>query len=415
MRVLFSHYLIDDASPPARVVQAIAQEMARLGHAVEIHRSHGPATAGAAGTISPAGARTTAAWWKGRVWFARALARNRTMARRDRAAIARFRPELIVVRHDAYCLSMAHEAHHAGIPLVTYADAPAAHELRRYYSHGTRWHPPGLAEALERRSLRASAGVTTVSRPAARMLAETYGLTMPVRAIPNGVHPDQFPAIDAAQRQEGRRALGITASHVVAFQGTFRPFHGVDRLQEMILTLRDRSDVHWLLLGDGPLRPDLEQALAGRVTATFAGHQPADRMGALLGLVDVLVVPHDFAPPGQFYLCPLKILEGAAAGCAVIASAQGDIPWLLDDGRAGILLDRPEIAAWAQAIASLLDDDSRRQALGVAARRHILDQFTWQRTAQRYADFLKELLDGRRPLTPDVVAAATSAPAGGPP
>ena len=54
----------------------------------------------------------------------------------------------------------------------------------------------------------------------------------------------------------------------------------------------------------------------------------------MLSLVDVAVVPHAYSA-SHFYFCPLIILEFAAAGCAVIASSQGDIPNLLDDGRAG--------------------------------------------------------------------------------
>ena len=83
------------------------------------------------------------------------------------------------------------------------------------------------------------------------------------------------------------------------------------------------------------------------------------------------MVPHQFVP-GVFYLSPLKVIECAAAGCAIVASWQGDIPWLLDDGRVGVVLDDPAIPAWLEAINGLLDDPNRRHVLGQAARRHVL-------------------------------------------
>ena len=61
--------------------------------------------------------------------------------------------------------------------------------------------------------------------------------------------------------------------------------------------------------------------VAEHTTATFMGRQPAERMGELMSLMDVAVVPHHFVP-GIFYLSPLKIIESAAAGCAVVAATR---------------------------------------------------------------------------------------------
>lgn len=413
MKILFSHYLIDEDCPPARTNRAIGHELRSLGHEVLPHRSFGPPREV---RLDPAGAGGIRPLLKGKVWFAKAVARNVAMSRRDARAIREFRPDVILARQDAYCISMAMAAIRSGVPLVTYADAPVAYETRLYPSQ-SRWHPPGLAEALERRGLAASRAITTTSRPTARKLAE-YGLGVPMWLVPNGLHPERYPELSNGRRQGLRRELGISAPLVLGFQGTFRGFHGIDRLRDIILATAHRPDIHWLLIGDGPERPALEAAVAGRVAATFLGRRPPEEVGTLLGLVDIAVAPHQFVP-GIFHLSPLKIIEYAAAGCAVVAGAQGDIPWLLDEGRVGVVLEDPEIPAWTAAIEGLIDDAPGRMALGHAAREHALSRFTWHHIAERYDRVLRRALgdldadpldpipeDALVPARPDSAAAA---------
>ena len=64
------------------------------------------------------------------------------------------------------------------------------------------------------------------------------------------------------------------------------------------------------------------KAVAENSSVTVLGRQPPDRMGELVGVMDIGISTHVFVQ-GPFYLCPLKILEYAAAGCAVVASAGG--------------------------------------------------------------------------------------------
>ena len=118
-------------------------------------------------------------------------------------------------------------------------------------------------------------------------------------------------------------------------------------------------------------------------------------MGQLLAAIDVAVAPHS-RMDGDFYFCPLKILEYAASGCATIASAQGDIPLLLADGRGGVILADDCIESWLEAISSLVDESPRRKMLGETAREHVLGRFTWSDTAQRVESVLECVLGRHR-------------------
>lgn len=396
MKVLYSHYLAHDRHPAACMVEAIAAEMREIGHEVRVHRSRGPELP--EGPESSREGRSRTAALRGKVWFARELGRNRAMDRRDSRAIDDFRPDIVVARQDAYCSSMAQAAARAGVPLVTYADAPVALEARRF-AGPSRWHPPGLVEAVESRVLRASRAIVTVSGPAAQVLA-AYKQGAPIHVVPNGVHPGRFPEVSAAERTRRRADLGINSPLVLAFAGSFKPFHGIGRLRDLILATFGRPEVHWLLIGDGPGRAELREAVGGLGSVTFLGRRPPESVGALLALADIAVAPHEI-DDGPFYFCPLKILEYGAAGCAVVAGDQGDIPELLDGGRAGVLVRENRAVAWTSALDRLIDDPEGRRRLGREARRRVLGQFTWRHTAEAVGRVLRETLSPSS-RTPDL-------------
>ena len=81
----------------------------------------------------------------------------------------------------------------------------------------------------------------------------------------------------------------------------------------------------------------------------------------------------------------------------LIASDQGDIPMLLDEGRAGVLVPQPDLAAWQAALDRVLNDDRYRRSLGQAARRFVLSNFTWHHTAGRVEHVLRRVLADGHP------------------
>lgn len=392
LRILYSHYQLDDHNTSAQMVDRMADALRARGHEVHVHRSFGPPFSAPTGDAAPR--RSPLARLKGGLWFIKALTRNRRMIRYDLQAVRDFRPDVILTRQDAYCFSMPHVARRLGVPMVTIADAPVAYETRVFAADVGRWHPPALVEAIERRTLRQSRAILTVSRPTAQRLAR-YGLNVPVHVVPNGFDPRWFPELTPDERRSRRQALGLTAPRVATFVGAFRPFHGVDLLRDLIAATAGRADTQWLLVGDGPKRPALQADFADRPDVLFLGRRPPEELGTLMALADVAVSPHPKFE-GDYYFCPLKVIEYAAAGCAIAAAALGDIPTLLDDGRVGVLVDTPEPAPWRAAVARLLDDPAHATALGRAARRWAHDHYTWGHAARAFERVLWSAV-GERP------------------
>ena len=117
------------------------------------------------------------------------------------------------------------------------------------------------------------------------------------------------------------------------------------------------------MVGDGPLRPELERraavlGLAG--TVTFTGYRSdATR---LVGGLDVLAVP------SRAHGSPLVVCEAMAAGVPVVASRVGGLPDLVEDGGSGLLVRPGEPEDLARALVSLLLDPGAARRLGARGR-----------------------------------------------
>jgi glycosyltransferase involved in cell wall biosynthesis len=145
--------------------------------------------------------------------------------------------------------------------------------------------------------------------------------------------------------------------------------------------------VRWLLIGDGPLRHLVDNAiqthgLDGRVR--LPGLVPHAEMPAYLAACDVLVSPHGRqADGGEFFGSPTKLFEYMATGRPIVASRVGQIADVLQDGESALLVPPDDAHALCDAILRLVDDACLRSRLGEAARRAAVERHTWRQNAER--------------------------------
>ena len=127
----------------------------------------------------------------------------------------------------------------------------------------------------------------------------------------------------------------------------------------------------WTLtvIGDGPARPRIEP-LYDPARTVFRGALPPESMPELLAGADLFVWPAINEAFG------MALLEAQAAGLPAVAGAAGGkgggVAEILRDGETGLLVPPDDAGAFAEAVATLLDDPARRRAMGEAARANIL-------------------------------------------
>jgi glycosyltransferase involved in cell wall biosynthesis len=293
---------------------------------------------------------------------------------------------LVWEHHDLFNRAGRRFATAAGAPLVRYVHAPQVWEAAKWGVRRPLWGR--LLAAGERRLLGDADLVACVSTTVRDRLLSMGIHPARLLVAPMGVDADVFSPLGDTAR--GR--LGIPSSAVVVgWCGSFRPFHGLDRLLAgFAYAARSVPELHLLLLGDGPSRGALETLAAelgitGRVT--FAGLQPHAEMPQHLRAMDVAIVSSDGL--GGFHYSPLKLREYAACGLPVVAPNEGELAEL---GDAGFLtLHQPgSRAGLTDAILSLAGDAPSRERCGAAARAHVLSHWTWcvqlDRVLARLAD-----------------------------
>jgi glycosyltransferase involved in cell wall biosynthesis len=85
--------------------------------------------------------------------------------------------------------------------------------------------------------------------------------------------------------------------------------------------------------------------------------------------------------------CPLPPIEAMASGLPVVATRDGPLPELVEHGRTGLLVERSNAQALADAILQLLDDPDRRAAMAASAFERASTRFSWDRIVE---DLLNE-------------------------
>ena len=254
-----------------------------------------------------------------------------------------------------------------GIPVVQYLHAD---EMR------TR---PGLT----RRAVAAEA-VIAVSEHTRTMALDAGADPARTRRIPNGT---DLPPAPSAER---------TGPPVVLTVGRLtQTYKGHDVLIEALPLIRARvPGTRWVVVGDGPLRPGLEQAVAAaglEEAVSFEGAVSAAERDRWLDEASVFAMPSRLPPGGKggegF---GIAFLEASAHGLPVVAGNVGGALDAVRDGVTGVLVDPTDPAAVAGAVADLLEDPQRAQALGAAGAEWARD-FAWDRVAAQVEDVVLEV------------------------
>jgi glycosyltransferase involved in cell wall biosynthesis len=190
---------------------------------------------------------------------------------------------------------------------------------------------------------------------------------------------------------EWRRRLGRDPAPTIGFVGTFAMFHGVTVLPAMAQAVAEhRSDVRWLLIGDGPMREQVTTDFAARGLADrvdMTGIVLHDEAVELLAACDVCVSPHVPNPDGsRFFGSPTKLFEYMGLGKPIVASDLEQIGEVLDHERSALLCEPGDAGAAAAAVLRLLDDPDFAERLGAAALGDAVQRYSWRAHTRRILD-----------------------------
>ncbi len=242
-----------------------------------------------------------------------------------------------------------------------------------------------LQAGLDRLAYRRARRLMVASQSLAEQLMGEGRPAERIRVVPPG-RDVAVPTGDAPPNlRQGRRAAFLCVANWMRRKGLHSLLEAFARLP------REAGTLH--LVGDDGGEARYAAALRVRLAAPdlrdrVVAHGPLStgEVAALYQAADVFVLPSLKEPYGTVYG------EAMAAGLPVVGWRAGNLPYLAEDGREGLLIEPGDVGALAQALALLADDADLRRRLGNAARRRALTWPTWEQSAALFFACIREVV-----------------------
>lgn len=256
--------------------------------------------------------------------------------------------------------------------------------------------PRGTVRSTVDRALnRWTSGYFGVAEAQRRYLVDELGYPDgKIRIIHNGVDPAQF---GIGTNRGVRAEFGFAADDpVVGIVAMLRPEKDhVSFLRAARTVVDELPRARFLIIGDGPTRPQLE-ALCAELQITRNVHFAGSRHDVvrLLQAIDVFVLSSVTVE-----CFPISLLEAMACARPAVCSAVGGIAEMINDGETGYLVppkDPPQLAA---RLVSLLRDPLTARRMGRAARARVETEFDLDRSIAAAQQAIEDVVSGQPVLS----------------
>ena len=302
--------------------------------------------------------------------------------------------------------TLARPLTNARLVLTTHSLEP--HRPWKEEQLGTAYH---ASTWIERTAYQNADGVIAVSSAMKDDVQTLYGVDPDrVRVIHNGIDPHEFRPVSAP---ETLRRLGVDPGKpIVLFVGRITRQKGILHLIRAIPYMTAGAQV--VLCAGAPDTPEIAAEMKSLVSEVgtkaaakvvwIAEMLPKPDVIALYSHADLFVCPSVYEPFG------IINLEAMACETPVVAAAVGGIPEIVVQGETGLLVPfkarddgsaeprAPErySRALATAVNELMEAPERRRIMGKAARRRVIEQFSWTHIAELTVAFYRDLMSRAR-------------------
>jgi L-malate glycosyltransferase len=238
-------------------------------------------------------------------------------------------------------------------------------------------------------SIEQSHGVTTVSRSLKADTIAALGIRHEIRVIPNFLNCSAWRRRFDPDLRE-RLAPAARFDALVLHVSNFRPVKRVDVALEVFRAIRRRVRARFILVGDGPVRADIE-----RRVAEYGLTEEVVFVGEEQDLVPSLSVADLFLLPSAQESFGLAALEAMACEVPVVASNVGGLPEIIEDGVSGFLCPPDAADAMADRGVELLTDAARHKSIVQAAVAVVRSRYCADLIVPLYENEYENVLRGR--------------------
>ncbi|MBA4733732.1 MAG: glycosyltransferase [Synechococcus sp.] len=302
-----------------------------------------------------------------------------------RLLLWRHQPDVVLVDFGFHAVRVMEAAAWSATPLVVHFRGSDASSEAKFQRLSRRY----------RRLFQLTAGVIVKSRPMQAVLERLGADPATMLISPSGADPDLFQGALPAQAPPRFLAVG----RLVAKKGPLQTLEAFARMRNS-LPGSHRDAVRLEIIGDGPLRADLERAVGMwklENQVELLGVQPqqaiAERMRRARGFVQHSMV----APDGDSEGNPVAVMEAQLSGLPVVATRHAGIPEVVRDGETGVLVSEGDVDGMAAAMRRLVLEPALAARLGSAGQRRVSEQFTVQHHWAAIAGLLERIVASPSP------------------
>ncbi|MCA9957000.1 MAG: glycosyltransferase family 4 protein, partial [Anaerolineales bacterium] len=198
-----------------------------------------------------------------------------------------------------------------------------------------------------------------------------------------------------------RQRLDLAGNYILLTVARLTKAKGVDTvIQALPQILRAIPQAHYVVVGDGPARAELEalaEASSVGQKVSFLGTKPHTEVANFLAMSDLFVMtPHENPDTVNVESFGIVYLEANYLKRPVVASSAGGIPDAVKHEETGLLVLPGQPAELAQAIIRLQEDDDLTRRLVDVAYQRVMQQFTSAEAARRFQAVVAQQLNKPR-------------------
>lgn len=240
------------------------------------------------------------------------------------------------------------------------------------------------------RVLKRAVRIVVASPPVIESAVELRAFRDKCVVIPYAIDPDEHRPTPSRDQHQGPSA---NRTPLVLFVGRLVAYKGV----EVLLRALPMTTAQAVIVGDGPLRADLEaltSSLGISDRVHFAGNAGRDELSALYNSCDMLVLP-SVTRAEAFGMVQL---EAMSCGKPVVSTAlNSGVPWVNQHEVTGLVVPPGDAAALGSAMQRLIDNPGERRDMGQRGRLRVEREFSIARLVHQVTDLYATVAPSKTP------------------
>ncbi len=213
-----------------------------------------------------------------------------------------------------------------------------------------------------------------------------------ITLIANGVLPESY---DPEKRGEVvRLKYGIGKKFAVVYAGALGIANDIETILRSAALLKSRKSIHFLLVGGGNKRIDLERlAEYHRLeNVTFTGPVSKSKIPDYLAAADVCIASLKNIPMFKTTY-PNKVFDYMAAGRPTVLAIDGVIRDVMENANGGVFVEPGSAPALSNAILRLSQNPKECKRMGHSARNYVVKHFDRRTQSEAFVGFLEQMVN----------------------